>query len=67
MRRTYLFLLQSRRTAVSAVSASTATPRCGQHARGVWTFLIVFAAAIAFHRFYWKPSGISDAITRVTG
>lgn len=30
-------------------------------------FLIVFAAAIAFHRFFWKPSGISDAITRATG
>jgi hypothetical protein len=31
------------------------------------TFLIVFAAAIAFHRFYWKPSEISDVITRATG
>ena len=31
------------------------------------TFLIIFAAAIAFHRFYWKPSGISDAIAKATG
>lgn len=31
------------------------------------TVLIVFFVAIALHRFYWKPSGISDAITRATG
>ena len=31
------------------------------------TVLIVFSVAIALHRFYWKPSGISDAITRATG
>ena len=26
------------------------------------TFLIVFLVAIMMHRFYWKPSGMSDAI-----
>lgn len=31
------------------------------------TFLIIFAAAIAFHRFYWKPSGMSDEIAAKTG
>lgn len=31
------------------------------------TFLIVFAAAIAFHRFWWQPSGLSDKIDRATG
>jgi hypothetical protein len=31
------------------------------------TVMIVFVVAIALHRFYWKPSGISDAIDRATG
>ena len=31
------------------------------------TFLIIFAAAIAFHRFYYKPSGLSDKIAEATG
>ena len=35
-------------------------------ANGLRTFPIIFAAAIAFHRFYWKPSGISDEIAKVT-
>jgi hypothetical protein len=25
-------------------------------------FMVFFVAAIAFHRFYWKPSGLSDKI-----
>jgi len=31
------------------------------------TFLIVFFVAIMMHRFYFKPSGISDAIAQTTG
>jgi hypothetical protein len=31
------------------------------------TFLIVFFVAILMHRFYWKPSGMSDAIDAATG
>jgi uncharacterized membrane protein YoaK (UPF0700 family) len=31
------------------------------------TFLIVFVTAVALHRAYWKPSGISDAIDRASG
>lgn len=31
------------------------------------TFLIIFFVAIAMHRWYWKPSGISDAIAKATG
>jgi hypothetical protein len=34
---------------------------------GLRSFLIVLFVAIAMHRFYWKPSGISDAIDKATG
>jgi hypothetical protein len=30
-------------------------------------FMIVFVAAIALHRWFWKPSGISEAIAKATG
>lgn len=52
-----------------AVVAAAQVYVLGQLDRADWlrTFLIIFVAAIAFHRFYWKPSGISDAIDRATG
>lgn len=31
------------------------------------TVLAVFVLAVSLHQFYWRPSGISDAIARATG
>jgi hypothetical protein len=51
------------------VAVAIAVSAMGQVNAADWfrTFLIVFVTAIALHRLYWKPSGISDAIDRANG